>query len=491
MCHAHSRADAAEIAARARSTGRRHMRTDGDGRFAEKIVICSGARNDARAGHMTADDPSGPAAFEVIAALPGFCRLEKRSPTLGGSLPLRAAQHCSPVFEGNAAGFQICLEQPIALARRGRRLAADLTPPAFQQTQQEVRGAIERLVAAGLLARGGHWHRLLARDAIPFRGARAFLWTGFLVRPAPGVCLRVGPAFNRRSRVRVVEHAIADRSGFTPLVLEIDGRDLGPEGRWLEDEIGCVLPVAARARMTLAPIRRAPAVVAAFESFFDAHYFATKREKPTGKYRRLVRETEAGAEAGDAATSATCHAKVFYAGPPVHELATLDRFHGPAGVSRAAPAGVSLPYCTVRNVARVDATYDGQSFTSVERATAGALRALERDWRRAGGHPDRDAYEFLNLYFYGEQRAEPYWLLQPWVFTVTSPGWSTCLDGIDVGDSDGMRGILRTDRFHSVGMVYRMYGPGRVRLRLGAPLLRFYPIPRRLQDAHMTKLEVI
>jgi hypothetical protein len=465
------------------------MSTDGGRRFVEKIVICSGAPDDERTGHMTADEPRGPAAFEVIAALPGFCRLEKRSPTLDGGLPLRAAQHCSPVFEGNAAGFQIYLEQPIALARRGRGLAADLTPPAFQQTQQDVRDAVERLVAAGVLARGGHWHRLLARDAFPFRGTRAFLWTGFLVRPAPGVCLRVGPAFNRRSRIRVVEHAIADRSGFTPLVLEIDGRDLGPEGRWLEGEVGCVLPVAARARMTLAPIRRAPEVVAAFESFFDAHYFETKRQKPTGKYRRLVREAETDAD--EAAAPATGHAKVFYAGPPVHEVATLDRFHGPAGVTRGAPAGVSLPHCIVRNVARVDATYDGQSFTRIDRATAAALRALERDWRRAGGHPERDAYEFLALYFYGEQRAEPYWLMQPWVFTVTPPGWSTCMDGVDVGDSDGMRGILRTDRFHSVGMVYRMYGPGRVRLRPGAPLLRFYPIPRSLQDAHMTKLEVI
>src|SRR5262245_38096180 len=166
---------------------------------------------------MFAEVSDAPVAFEAIHALPGFCRLVQRSPTLDGSLPLRAAQHCSPVFEGNAAGFQICLEQPIALARKRIRLSVDMTPPAFEQTPQHVRGEIDGLVAAGLFERGGHWHRLLARDALPVRGTRIHLWSGFLVRPAPGVALRVGPAFNRRSRVRVLEHAIADRSGFTPL----------------------------------------------------------------------------------------------------------------------------------------------------------------------------------------------------------------------------------------------------------------------------------
>jgi hypothetical protein len=418
-----------------------------------------------------------PVAFEAIHVLPGFCTLVKRSPTLDGTLALRAAQHCSPVFEGNEAGFQVSLSQPMTLSRDGAGLHIDMTSPAFKQTQEEAPDCIERLVKQGLLERNGHWHRLLAADAVPSRGARIFLWSGFLVRPVPGVCLRVGAAFNRRSRISIVEHAIADSDRFTPLILEIDARRLGPSPTYVTDEIGCVLPVAAQARLQLASIRRAPGVVRAFESFFDAHYFETKRSKPTGKYRRLVRESP------DAEDAADCDAQVFTAGPAVHTVSTMDRFFGPGGISKQAPPGVALPQGTVTNVAHLEATWDGQTFTHERKEMAAALRSLARDWRAAGGSSSGDGFEFLSGYMFGPGRDEPYWLLQPWVFAVTPPGWSTVADGVDVGGCDGMRGILRTDQFHSLAMVYRMYAPGRIAVRAGAPLIRFFPIPRRLQGA--------
>jgi hypothetical protein len=427
-----------------------------------------------------------PVAFDAIHALPGFCTLVKRSPTLDGTLALRAAQHCSPVFEGNEAGFQIALAQPMTLRRDRAGVHIDMTPPAFEQTQQEARGCIERLVKQGLLERNGHWHRLLGDDAVPSRGWRIFLWSGFLVRPVSGVCLRVGPAFNRRSRISIIEHAITDSGGFTPLVLEIDARRLGSSPTYITDEIGCVLPVAAQARLRLASIRRAPEVVRAFESFFDAHYFETKRSKPTGKYRRLVREAVAPEPAAE------CDGRVFSAGPAVHAVSTLERFHGPRGISRQAPPGVALPLGVVTNVARMEATWDGQTFTHEHKDLGAALRALARDWRAAGGSTSSDGFEFLSTHLVGPGRDEPNWLLQPWVFAVTPPGWSMVLDGADVGGCDGMRGILRTDQFHSLAMVYRIYAPGRITLPRGAPLLRFFPIPRRLQAARMRVLgEVI
>ena len=441
-------------------------------------------------GDPEAEDPAASAApsddwaFEAFQALPGFCTLAKRSPTLDGQLPLRAAQHCSPVFEGNEAGFQVCLAQPMTLRRGRRGLHIDMTPPALDQTQRQTRKAMRALVAQGLLAANGHWHRLFAEDAMPARGNRIFLWTGFLVRPAPGVALRVSAAFNRRSRIAVVEHAIADPSGFTPLVLEIDGRALRDEPTWIDEEIGCVLPVAASAAMTLASIRRVPEVVREFESFFDAHYFELKRSKPTGKYRRLVREPAAP-------PAETCEARVYTAGPAIHEVSSLRRFHGPDGVFSQAPVGVSLPVCTVRNVGLIDADWDGQAFTRERKDLTKALRSLAHDWRAAGGSTTGDGYEFLSGYLYAPGRDEPYWLLQPWVFAVTPPGWSVVMDGLPAGGSDGMRGIIRTDQFHSVAMVYRLYTPGRITVRAGAAVLKFFPIPRRLQSAPVRLLDQV
>jgi hypothetical protein len=143
----------------------------------------------------------------------------------------------------------------------------------------------------------------------------------------------------------------------------------------------------------------------------------------------------------------------------------------------------------VRNVVRISADWDGRAFTSERKETAKAMAALARDWRAAGGRTSGNAYEFLSGYSYPPARSEPYWLLQPWVFAVTPPGWSSVLDGLPAEGTDGMRGIIHTDQFHSVAMVHRLFTPGRLTIRFGASLLRFFPIPRRLQSAGMRLLE--
>ncbi|HEX2656646.1 MAG TPA: hypothetical protein VHU40_00175 [Polyangia bacterium] len=444
------------------------------------------SREDGSETETRANKDLGPPAFEVLQALPGFCQLTKRSPTLDGNMPLRAAQHCSPVFEGNEAGFQISLAQPMTLRRDRRGMHIDMTPPAFEQTQREVRGALERLVDRGLLERDGYWRRLLARDALPIRGDHILLWTGFLVRPAAGVALRVGAAFNRRSRVAVVEHAITDSTRFTPLVLTIDGRDLPKDPLWIEHEIGCVLPTAARAELSLGPLRRAPEIVRAYEAYFDAAYFATKQVKPTGKYRRMIRlDTQSPSE--------TCHAQAFYAAATAstHTLTRLQRFHHPAGIARAAPSGVHLPMVTVRNVARWSVDWNGQSFTREQNDLPRVIPSLIRDWKAAGGDPTSPAFQSLERFAFGPYIDEPYWILHPWVFARTPPGWSMVCDGANIEGADGMRGIVRTDQLNLVATVLRMYAPGRFTLRKGRPLLHFYPLPRRLQYAPMPAIATL
>jgi hypothetical protein len=277
------------------------------------------------------DDPR-PLALEAICALPGFCRLAKRSATLDGSLPLRAAQHCSPVLEGNAAGFQIVLENPMTLRRTSRGAEVEVTPQT-RDLLKHIPEALERCIGAGVLVRGGYWDRVLRWGAFPVAGQRLLLWSGFLVRPHRGVWLRVSRAFNRGGVLPVIEHLVADASGFAPLLVEIDLRLLPEKESWLEREIASVLPVSPNVSMSLARVTPDCGIVENFESFYDAKYFAQKAEGPTGKYRKQMRDGGLN-EASD-----TCAAEAFFLGPNIHKVETLRRFCTPAGFRNRGPAG--------------------------------------------------------------------------------------------------------------------------------------------------------
>jgi len=67
-------------------------------------------------------------AFEMVDVL-GLAQLVKRSGDLDGSVPLRVAQGCGPLFEGNAFGFQISLRQGITLCRTDRGVGMEIDAP--------------------------------------------------------------------------------------------------------------------------------------------------------------------------------------------------------------------------------------------------------------------------------------------------------------------------------------------------------------------------
>ena len=426
---------------------------------------------------MTEDiEHPGPIAFDVICALPGFCYLTKRSSTLDGSLPLRAAQHCSPVVEGNAAGFQVVLENPITLRRIPRGGAEVELMRDTQDLLKHVPAALEQCIQAGVLERDGHWDRLLRRGEFPVIGGRLLLWSGFLVRPRSGVWLRVSPAFNRGRLLPVIEHLVADSSGFAPLLIELDLRLLPTKPLWLEEEIASVLPVSPKASMSLGRVTPRCGIVENFEDFYDAQYLAEKAQRPTGKYRKQVRDHGAG-EASD-----ICAAEAFFLGPDIHEVETLARFCTPAGFRKHGPGGESgFPVGVVRNVGRISFHWDGRAFSDLSGDFDRARKSFQRGWRRAGGRSRQGALLEHHLYEFGTN--EPRWLLQSWVFVKTTPGWSTVTDGCQLPGSTGMRAVIRSDMFHSVVMVYHLDGPGTFSIPAGAPLLRYHPLPRSLQEA--------
>jgi hypothetical protein len=139
--------------------------------------------------------------MDVLDVLEGFCALEKRSETLDGSVPLKAAQGCKPLLEGNAAGFQLRLTEPsvIRVGRSGPTLV--LTDEGYAHVTAAYAAKIAHVVERGLLARGGYWHQELSKGFAWTKGTTFSLWTGHLVRPVPGVWLLVSGRLNHNQTV--------------------------------------------------------------------------------------------------------------------------------------------------------------------------------------------------------------------------------------------------------------------------------------------------
>jgi len=418
-------------------------------------------------------EPIAGVAFEVVTLLPGLTTLKKRSGELNGNLPVRAARYCGPVFEGNTAGFQISLEQPMTVARTRRgNVECVMTDPALLQVTHEVDVALEKGIAAGLIARDGFWHRLFCGNALPTRGHRLLLWTGHLVRPQRGIWGLVGGAYNRRSRVAVVDHLVTDPEDFVPLVIEIDTRAVAREPIWMEAEIGCLTPLTPAVRIRKEKLAAGAPELRHFAEFFSESYFETKAKHPTAKY--VVCQKERREKADD-----HCEARLLYIGPDVHQVQEPSRFATPKGFSRVASSPGTLQFSVIRNIAPTRWTWQGQTHSLFEVDKERVLPALQEVWRKTFGDTQPSALEFMSGYLIGEAWDQPYVQYQPWVFTPTAQGWSTLVDGYHHAPGyDGMRAVIATDWFATMAMVYRLYDPSTVTIPFRAPMLRAIPVPR-------------
>ena len=265
--------------------------------------------------------PAGPApAFDVLDAFEGFAGLVRRSPTLDGSVPLRVARGCLPFLEGNSFGWQVTLSRPLRI-RRGA-----LGPRLVDEELAHLHAAaLPRLVARGLLPRDGPWHRALRRGFAWFEGGRLRLFTGLLVRPAPGLWLRVSGCANRRNALLEVEEALVpDDGALVPLVLTLTLPGSGLDRVRLQGEIACLAPLSPAARFEELPLAQAPEVARAHLAFYDRAYFEAKKRDVTGKYRRLMArvrrgpgpaptEGDAGCRVGDVVTHGGVAAAVLVA----------------------------------------------------------------------------------------------------------------------------------------------------------------------------------
>jgi hypothetical protein len=312
------------------------------------------------------------------------------------------------------------------------------------------------------------------------------LWTGLLVRPQKGVWLRVSSAANRRDRrIEVRDTYFADASALTPLVLDIDVR--ARDHVRLEGEVACIAPLAPGLDFERTELRSAPEVGDAHVTFYDAAYFAKKKDEVTRKYRRMISVSDATASVP--ASPVRACARLVHAGAAQMDLAVADRFLGPRGVSpaRTSPDGARLTHAIFRNLVPFRAHFDGHtlSIDHDEPALARFASGVESAWRAAFGdaflRDHRGALLYLTKYFTPHPPGEPHFFVKPPAFVQTPDGWSTLLEPVHGAGYDVLRGVVETDRFFATPAVFALHGSERpIAVPAGTPLVRLFPVRRDL-----------
>ncbi|HEY2369727.1 MAG TPA: hypothetical protein VGH87_25185, partial [Polyangiaceae bacterium] len=113
--------------------------------------------------------------FEVLSPLTPLAKLARRDPTLDGSVPLRVAQACVPLLEGNAFGHQIVFDTPL-LARTRLGRPALVRTPELDRVDALQRASARYLIEQGVLR--GPWAAFLRKQWYTADRGRLRIWTG-------------------------------------------------------------------------------------------------------------------------------------------------------------------------------------------------------------------------------------------------------------------------------------------------------------------------
>ena len=439
------------------------------------------------APERTVPAPGSLVAFDVIDVLGGLVTLERRSPTLGGSVPQRVAQACSPLVAGNAFGFQLVLQRRIEFRRSlGRyRMAAF---GGGDDVARQHRAALPMLAAEGILPAASAWHRVLAAGVVGGRASLTF-FTGLFVRPRAGVRLRQASTRNRRSLAYSVREAILDDpEGYCPVLLEIDPT---APAFTLVGEIATLAVLPATTTFATCSLEAAEDVARAHATFFDAEYFATKRRGEVArKYRREIAARVPASPVG--APRPAARVDLVEAGPTTVEAGRPTRFHRPAGPHTTRTAAVDR--LVVRNAVGFSACFDGLDLRIAPDAARLATFADEVRLRwqplfaRWGDAAHPGALLYFTKYFTPHPPGEPHFFVKPAALVRTPPDVATLIEGIPGPGYEVLRGVVETDAFHATPAVFALTHPGRrIEVGEGVRLAELFVVPRALLGASFVR----
>jgi hypothetical protein len=295
-----------------------------------------------------------------------------------------------------------------------------------------------------------------------------------LLKPAPGVLLRVTHAANRRNTaIEIDESWIASSGGFVPLVLSIDVR----RATSLTGEVACIGPLQEEVTIEARALADAPEVARAHVAFYDQDYFDSKKRGVSRKYRRhLTGET-------DTNRSHVARCEVIEAGPVKWSVRSAGPF---VGAKRGAPVP-KLDSAVFVSPFDFTAVFDGHTMSidadpsDISRAAAAVEAVFTKAMDPSFVASNRGALWYLTKFFTPHPPGDPHFFVKPWSFFRTPAGWSSLLDGINGSGFDVLRGVVSTDSFFATPAVFRLFGEGaRISVKKGQPLLRVIPVPRHL-----------
>ena len=417
-----------------------------------------------------------PSCMDVVDVLDGFFYLRKRSPTLHGDAPVRAVQACPPFSEGSAFGYEVRYSGiGIALepeAPTPVRMLDEMTP-GFDYAAT-VNRAAPYLSPAWLdrLLTSWWWRDGTLSD-------RLHVWTGLLVRPQPGHCARLGELHNSpHLRLDIAEQIALNDDTYTPLVLTVDVLSVPDQPRRtaLAGAVACLSPLPANATMASAPIGRYPECGKRLLDYYDDAYFQEKlTAPPTRKYARLLREPEPEAIGFD--TDA-----LILNLDPENEDADIAPIieQGPYVATLHAPADIAL-------------TFLGRGFhVSMGPGWEERWAAAHRQWQNLYG-PDGARYHEA-MTFDGEScvhttPGHPALIanIEPLQRFAARPGWALLFEACSKTLRWGLRGCIRSSRFHAGVFAFQWFDRAEDTLiPAGAPLGRVIPIPQELLDASIS-----